>query len=162
VKELFREAIGVHTCDRRSSKTYIHENYPTYTFEQGFVEEDPLWNPVTRETDSAEDKRLRTVLDDVFSHDDSTFISVTSHSGAISSMLRGEFLPFIFPIEARLRGRGRLIRIVLGHRVFSLNTGAVIPVLVKAEMVEGPAPTMTVQPYTTVSTCATPPPKPTS
>jgi hypothetical protein len=91
VKELFREAIGVHTCDRRSSKTYIHENYPTYTFEEGFAEEDPLWDPITRETDSGEDKRLKTVLDDVFTYDDCTFISVTSHSGAINSMLRGEY-----------------------------------------------------------------------
>jgi hypothetical protein len=91
VKELFRETIGVHTCDRRSSKTYIRENYPTYTFEEAFAEEDPLWSAMTRETESAEDKRLRTALDDVFTHDRRTFISVTTHSGAISSMLRGAY-----------------------------------------------------------------------
>ena len=90
VKELFREAIGVHTCDRRRSKSFIHENYPTYTFEAGFAEEDPLWNPITRETDSAEDARSKAVLDDVFSHDPNTYISVTSHSGTITSILRGE------------------------------------------------------------------------
>jgi broad specificity phosphatase PhoE len=90
VKELFREAIGVHTCDRRRSKTFIHENYPTYTFEAGFAEDDPLWNPITRETDSAEDARSKVVLDDVFSNDSNTYISVTSHSGTIASILRGE------------------------------------------------------------------------
>jgi hypothetical protein len=90
VKELFRETIGEHTCDRRRSKTFIHENYPTYTFEAGFAENDPLWDPNTRETDSAQDARLKTVLDDVFSHDSNTFISITSHSGAISSILRGK------------------------------------------------------------------------
>lgn len=89
VKELFRESIGVHTCDRRRSKTYIHETYPTYVFEEGFAETDPLWNPITRETDSAEDARSKTVLDDVFSHDDNTYISITAHSGTISSILRG-------------------------------------------------------------------------
>jgi len=31
--KLLRETIGLHTCDRRSSKTWIHENYPTYLFE---------------------------------------------------------------------------------------------------------------------------------
>ena len=50
---------------------------------------------------------------------------------------------------------------VIGHRDFGLNTGSVIPVLVKAETAEGPAPTTSIEPYTTVSTCATPPPKPT-
>jgi hypothetical protein len=50
---------------------------------------------------------------------------------------------------------------VLGHRDFGLSTGAVIPVLVKAETVDGTAPTSSIEPYTTVSTCATPPPKPT-
>ncbi len=48
---------------------------------------------------------------------------------------------------------------VLGHRKFSLNTGAVIPVLVKAEKMDGERPTSNIQPDTTVSTCAMPPPK---
>jgi broad specificity phosphatase PhoE len=90
IKELFREAIGVHTCDRRRSKTFIHENYPTYTFEMGFAEDDPLWNPITRETESAEDARSKTVIDDVFSNDFNTYISITSHSGTIASILRGK------------------------------------------------------------------------
>ena len=57
IKELFREAIGQHTCDRRSSKAYIAESFPTFTFEEGFAEEDPLWDPVYRETSSAQDAR---------------------------------------------------------------------------------------------------------
>lgn len=134
IKELFREAIGVHTCDRRSSRTVIHENYPSYTFEAGFEENDPLWDPVVRETDSAQDVRSKTVLDDVFSKDDATYISITSHSGEIGSLLR-----------------------VLGHRKFSLGTGHVIPVLVKAEVADSGAPTTTIAPYTTVSTCTAPP-----
>jgi broad specificity phosphatase PhoE len=82
IKELFRESIGAHTCDRRSSKSVIHANYPTWPFEEGFATE--------RETDEAHDQRTRVVLDDVFSTDDKTYISISSHSGQISSILRGQ------------------------------------------------------------------------
>jgi hypothetical protein len=36
VKELFRETISGHTCDRRGTKSYIHSAFPTYTFEDGY------------------------------------------------------------------------------------------------------------------------------
>jgi broad specificity phosphatase PhoE len=96
VKELFRESIGVHTCDRRRSKTFIHENFPSYRFEEGFAETDPLWDAVVRETDEAERARAKVVLDDVFGHDDSTYISVTAHSGTIGAILRGECFILLF------------------------------------------------------------------
>lgn len=94
--------------------------------------------------------RSTTALNEVFfasaSSKDEAFVSVTAHSGEISSILR-----------------------VLGHRTFSLSTGAVIPVLVKAEK-EGkghepvtsstPAwtdsPHCTVPPVTSVSACVCP------
>ncbi len=63
-----------------------------------------------READLSTDKRIKTLLEDIFSHDSNTFISLTSHSGAISSILR-----------------------VIGHRKFPLVTGSVFPVLVKAD-----------------------------
>lgn len=44
-----------------------------------------------RETDSAQDARSKIVLDDVFSNDDATYLSVTSHSGEIGALLRGGF-----------------------------------------------------------------------
>ncbi|MCJ1356368.1 MAG: hypothetical protein MMC33_006363 [Icmadophila ericetorum] len=110
IKELLREVNGVHTCDRRSSKTCIHNTYPDYTIEEGFAENDELWEADERESNSALDARLKKLLDDIFEHDDSTFISLTSHSGSIASLLR-----------------------VLGHRPFRLVTGSVIPVLVKSE-----------------------------
>ena len=53
---------------------------------------------------------MKKLLDDIYSHDDSTYISLATHSGSIASLLR-----------------------VIGHREFRLPTGAVIPVLVKAE-----------------------------
>jgi len=42
VKEFFREGISGHTCDRRGSKTYIHDSFLSYTFENGFTENDQL------------------------------------------------------------------------------------------------------------------------
>lgn len=54
---------------------------------------------------------MKNLLDDIFTNDDSTYISFTTHSGSIASVLR-----------------------VIGHREFRIPTGAVIPVLIKAEM----------------------------
>ncbi|KAL8637835.1 MAG: hypothetical protein Q9228_004943 [Teloschistes exilis] len=134
VKEFFREGISGHTCDRRGSKSYIQSAFPTYKIEAGFAETDQLWEAYHGETQVDQDIRSKAVLDDVFSHDDETYLSVTSHSGEIASLLR-----------------------VLGHQKFSLSTGAVIPVLVKAETLGGPTPTTATQPYTPICTCTSPP-----
>ncbi|GME21826.1 putative phosphoglycerate mutase protein [Neofusicoccum parvum] len=130
VKELLREALGLHTCDRRSTKTWIEQNFPDFPIEPGFTEEDPLWSATLRESSTAQVARLKTLLDDVFTHDANTFISFTSHSGSIGSILKA-----------------------VSHRTFSLVTGAVIPVLVKAETLPGPAPPTTIDPPTTAPTC---------
>ncbi len=90
VKELFREGISGHTCDRRSSKTYVQNNFPTYKIEEGFTENDQLWEALHGETNTDQDIRSKAVLDDVFSSDKSTYISITSHSGEIASILRGK------------------------------------------------------------------------
>lgn len=63
-----------------------------------------------------------------------SFVSVTSHSGEISSILS-----------------------VLGHRSFSLNTGAVIPVLVRAEQVKGENTATSALPWTASAHCTSPP-----
>lgn len=84
------------------------------TFEPGFSDPDVLWEKDYREPRSARRYRLAQLLDDIFASDDNVFLSLTSHSGAIGSILE-----------------------VLGHRTFALETGGVIPVFVKAERVEG-------------------------
>ncbi|KAL9131841.1 MAG: hypothetical protein Q9217_000287 [Psora testacea] len=89
VKEFFREGISGHTCDRRRSKTYIQDSFPNYKIEKGFTENDELWEALHAETSVDQDIRSRKVMDDVFSHDGSTYISITSHSGEIASLLRG-------------------------------------------------------------------------
>lgn len=112
VKELLRECIGEHTCDRRSAKSVIEAEFPTCTFEPGFAETDPFWRADYRETDAEMIARVRSLLDDIFTSDSSTYISFSSHSGAIRAILAA-----------------------VGHIVFPLATGAVIPVMVKATMV---------------------------
>lgn len=135
VKEYLREHISIHTCDHRKSESYIHNLFPDWEFEEGFTENDELWDGVTAETDDANDARSKKWLDEIFSSDSSTWISITSHSGEITSTLR-----------------------VLGHQEFALNTGAIIPVLVKAQFLpkdDAPSPTSW---HWTVSThCASPP-----
>lgn len=135
VKELLRESISIHTCDQRSNKTSIHENFPSYKFESGFSLHDELWNGVTAETSSSQDVRSRKTLDQIFDSEDGVVISITSHSGEIGSLLR-----------------------VLNHQTFSLSTGAVITVLVRAEKISPKeVTTTTTQPWTASAHCTTPP-----
>ena len=90
VKEYFREGISGHTCDRRSNETYIHNLFPSYGIEPGFTPEDELWVALHGETSTDQAVRSKRVLDSVFSTDSSTYISVTSHSGEIGSILSGQ------------------------------------------------------------------------
>ncbi|KAF2814671.1 phosphoglycerate mutase family protein [Mytilinidion resinicola] len=131
VKEGFREGISAHTCDRRGTRTAIREAYPGYGIEAGFTEVDELWEKGHAETSGDQDLRSKEVLDEVLGGDGSTFVSVTSHSGEIASLLR-----------------------VLGHQEFSLSTGAVIPVLVKVTTLKSAPATSTYEAFTSVSTCA--------
>lgn len=135
VKELFREGISIHTCDSRRSKDYIHNLFPRWNIEPGFTMNDELWNGITAESTDAQNMRSKKVLDEVFEElsEQTLFVSVTSHSGEIASILS-----------------------VLGHRSFGLNTGAVIPVLVRAEKQERDVAT-TCQPWTVSAHCTAPP-----
>jgi broad specificity phosphatase PhoE len=135
IKELFREGISIHTCDRRSSRSEIAALFPSWTIESGFTEYDELWNGTYGETSAAQAIRSKKVLDDVFSNDDAAWISVTSHSGEIGSLLS-----------------------VLGHRTFSLSTGQAIPVLVKAQnWRRGVNATSTSAAWAADATCNAPP-----
>lgn len=113
VKEMLRETMGVHTCDKRRSRSYIENTYPEVIIAEPFAEEDTLWHEHRRETNQIMDFRFRGLLSDIFKTDDNTYISLTAHSGAIASILR-----------------------VLGHASFRLKTGSVMAVFVKAENVQ--------------------------
>lgn len=152
ITELLREGISAHTCDRRSSKSYIKQNFPKFKFEKGFAEEDPYWMALKAEPSADQDIRSKTVLDDIFENDAATYISITSHSGEIASLLRGKSIHRQIYSEQMLT-----MDAVLGHRSFSLSTGAAIPVLVKATTVNGDAPATTTVPWNSQKTCAAPP-----
>ncbi|KAL4799694.1 histidine phosphatase superfamily [Aspergillus venezuelensis] len=124
VKELLRETLGLHTCDARSPKSTIEAAYPSYIFEDGFSEEDPLHKADLRESDSARDARFYEFLSDIWNIDDNEVLSLTAHSGAITSILN-----------------------VVGHRKFAVETGGVIPVLVKAERMSGKGEERVVEPW---------------
>lgn len=57
--------------------------------------------------------RLKAALDEIITSDDSTYITITTHSKTIQSILH-----------------------IIGHRKFQLATGAMIPVVVKVEFTE--------------------------
>ncbi|KAH8834772.1 histidine phosphatase superfamily [Flagelloscypha sp. PMI_526] len=110
VVENCREVYGEHTCDKRRTKTFIHEQHPQYKIEKGFTEEDELWTE-ERETDEHAIARAGTVAQMVFSStsEDDTLISITAHSGFINSFLQA-----------------------VGREKYSLPTGGILPVIVKA------------------------------
>ncbi|KAI1748571.1 phosphoglycerate mutase-like protein [Xylaria castorea] len=137
VKELLREGISIRTCDERSSKTELAALLPKFRFEDGFTETDQLWRggDDEGETSSAQFARTKIVVDDIFTHDDSTWISLTTHSGQISTTLQ-----------------------VLGHRAFSLSTGQAIPALVQVRRLRTePSSTTTAPSFTPEATCHAPP-----
>lgn len=109
IVENIREEFGIHTCDKRRTRTYIHETFPEYLIEDGFTEEDALWKPDVRESWDDVDVRAKAVLDMIFENDEEQYISITAHSGFINACLR-----------------------VTDHPLWALPTGGVIPIVVKA------------------------------
>jgi broad specificity phosphatase PhoE len=107
--------------------------FPSYQFGAGFTESDELWHASDSETDAAFAVRAKAVLDDVFVTDNKSWISITAHSGAITQLLAA-----------------------LNHRAFRLSTGQIIPVLVKAEVIEL-QPTPVFEAHEPYSTCDAPP-----
>ncbi|GAB7358754.1 hypothetical protein MBLNU230_g3982t1 [Neophaeotheca triangularis] len=68
IKEMLRERMGEHTCDRRSRREEIEEVFglPGWRFEPGFKEGDELWEAERREDLGEVDARMRLVLEDLF------------------------------------------------------------------------------------------------
>ncbi|BGP36724.1 putative phosphoglycerate mutase pmu1 [Rhodotorula kratochvilovae] len=103
VKENLREVTGVHTCDKRQTKSYIKKHYPSFAFER--------WSPDWRESDQQASFRIQQTLNHIFATDPSTYISITAHGGAISAFLRACGHP---------------------NPKLSVGTGSMVPVVVKA------------------------------
>lgn len=113
IMEDLRETIGVHICDKRSTKTVIADKYCDRGFiiEDSFEEEDVYFKLDYREEPweqaLRQNRLFQYIFDTTSAADD--IISVTSHSGSIRTQL-----------------------MVLGHRPFAIGTGGMIPVFVKA------------------------------
>jgi broad specificity phosphatase PhoE len=133
IKESLREYFGVHTSDRRATKSAIAQQWPVYGFEKDFSELDSLWTPDFRESGGENVLRMKQFLDDIFQNDNGTFISATSHAGSISSVLHA-----------------------VGHRGFQLKTGTVIPVFLKAVRQSGSRPIGKVDPSERSPICSLP------
>ncbi|KAI0768927.1 phosphoglycerate mutase-like protein [Irpex lacteus] len=112
VLENCREEYGEHTCDKRSSLSHLRSVYPspTYTFEPGFEEEDPLWIAETRESKAHVAARALNVLDVCFREDNAqdAYISIVAHGGIINGFLAA-----------------------IGRPAYPLPTGGILPVVVK-------------------------------
>ncbi|KAH9480063.1 putative phosphoglycerate mutase [Psilocybe cubensis] len=89
VVEDCREENGVHTCDKRNTRSYIANYKPHFLIEEGLTELDDLWDPNVRETKEEVSLRARSIIDRVFANDtESYYISITSHSGFITGFLQ--------------------------------------------------------------------------
>ncbi|KAH7396647.1 histidine phosphatase superfamily [Phaeosphaeria sp. MPI-PUGE-AT-0046c] len=81
IKENLRERLGVHTCDQRSSRSWIAESYPNFKIEANFTENDELWKADQRETIDEHIVRSQKVLQDIFENDGSQVVALVGHSG---------------------------------------------------------------------------------
>ena len=112
VKELLCERLTGHTCDRRSSKSWIQEHYPSYSIKRGFSEEDVLWTGSRWESTEEHVARKQQLLEDIFETDRNAFVALTSHSYAISAIQRAVGLT-----ELRLREGSSVALLVKAEKV---------------------------------------------
>ncbi|PHH89511.1 hypothetical protein CDD83_5883 [Cordyceps sp. RAO-2017] len=87
VKENLRERLTDHTCDKRSPRSWISANYPDYALEPSFTETDELWKADVWESDAEHQARMQTLLEEIYSSDVASFVSLSTHSYTISAIL---------------------------------------------------------------------------
>ncbi|KAL7916813.1 histidine phosphatase superfamily [Trichoderma velutinum] len=111
IKEALRERLGRYTSNRRSTRSWIENNYAEFEVEPGFTEQDELWQANYLETAQEHEERTKKFLDDIFNSEKSSVISCTTHSGTIQALYT-----------------------ITGHRDVGVATGAIVPLLVVAEL----------------------------
>ncbi|CCE83008.1 Piso0_002781 [Millerozyma farinosa CBS 7064] len=125
VTEILREKVTGNLCDKRSPRAVIKERFEKHGFVVGdnITEEDHFFDSQPKETLVDHAFRVNNFLQHLFDEDfdankrvvdpqkrsESAFISTTSHAGTIRAFLT-----------------------VLKHRHFTISTGGMIPVVVKA------------------------------
>ncbi|KAL5594664.1 hypothetical protein BROUX41_001580 [Berkeleyomyces rouxiae] len=88
IKEFLRERMTDHTCDRRSTRSYIADAFPEYRIEPGFTETDELWRADRWEPLQDHLARKQAVLEDIFANDSSDAVSLAMHSMAVAAVGR--------------------------------------------------------------------------
>lgn len=63
---------GVHSCDMRRPRSYLSQAFSQFEIEEGFTEQDELWQPDHRETEDELTVRLREALDEIFREETAT------------------------------------------------------------------------------------------
>jgi len=61
-----REENGIHTCDKRRTRSYISSTFPLYDIDASLSEDDELWRPDIRETKRQVADRAKAVLERVW------------------------------------------------------------------------------------------------
>jgi broad specificity phosphatase PhoE len=110
VKELLRERLTDHTCDRRSDKSLITQNFPEYIVSSEMTENDSLWRSDESETEEDHRIRIQKLFEDIFTNDDNECLALVTHSYTISAIIE-----------------------VLRMRKFRMKEGSCFSILVKAE-----------------------------
>ncbi|KAL5482298.1 PMU1 [Sanghuangporus weigelae] len=113
ILENAREIYGVHSCDMRCSRSYIRAKFPAFDIEEDFTEEDQLYDPNVRETYTHVAERAHSVLDRIFKDNKGSLISITAHSGFIRGLVAAT-----------------------KHATVELQTGGILPMIVKGTVVE--------------------------
>ncbi|KIR56279.1 hypothetical protein I315_01344 [Cryptococcus gattii Ru294] len=97
VIENLREHLHVHECDKRSSLSELQRDFPSFTYTPETTEEDELWQPGEvrgRETEEELVARRGAGIAQVLDmSEDSTYISITSHSGALRGIYKSLGVP---------------------------------------------------------------------
>jgi broad specificity phosphatase PhoE len=96
------------TPELRRCKSYIRSMFPGFTFEEGFSENDGLWDPAFPETGTDVQIRARKVLDRIFSNDTGPFVSITTHDDFIEALCR-----------------------VIGRPIYDILPGGLLPVVIR-------------------------------
>ncbi|QIW98183.1 hypothetical protein AMS68_003701 [Peltaster fructicola] len=111
VAECLRETLGVHTCDRRSTRSDLATSFPHLMFDEDFTENDELWQTDHRESFEECTARLTVWLQKLFAEDASDVLLVAAHSGSIRALLRAAGHPDVWP------GRGSINPLLLKAEV---------------------------------------------
>lgn len=111
IVENLRDAYGLRTSDWRHNKTWIHERFPGFEFEEWFTERDELWEEGKREPTEHVQERVKDVLDRIFTLSD-TYLALVAHDKVISATFN-----------------------LTGHPDYDLPTGGVIPLVIKVTRV---------------------------